>query len=85
MYSYQPLGPNPKPEVQAQTNSPVKKDGALAAASGSQRVFQTQCFDGKLLVQDLSRSTLVFLIMVVMCACGLPCILVSCTEMLDSC
>ena len=26
-------------EVQAQTNSPVKKDGALAAASGSQRVF----------------------------------------------
>lgn len=45
----------------------------------------TQCFDGKLLVRDLSRSTLVFLIMVVMCACGLPCILVSCTEMLDSC
>ena len=37
MYSYQPLGPNPKPEVQAQTNSPVEKDGALAAASGSQR------------------------------------------------
>ena len=28
---------------------------------------------------------IVFLIMVVMCACGLPCILVSCAEMLDSC
>ena len=50
MYSYQPLGPNPKPEVQAQTNSPVKKDGALAAASGSQRVFHCRYFFSSLLL-----------------------------------